>query len=108
VFAFQHPTVRIDLVASTAAGIIGLALLVWMVGLRLPPILTLYAAGVLVLAIGSGYGGGIPRYCLDAFPLFFAPAAKLRPAAVTLLVGLSAGAMAVFLLVVELTRTTTP
>jgi hypothetical protein len=106
--AFHHPTARIDLVASTAAGIIGLALVVWMVVLRLPPILTIYAAGVLLLAIGSGFGGGIPRYCLDAFPIFFAPAAKLRPAAVTLIVGISAGAMAVFLLVVELTRTTTP
>jgi hypothetical protein len=106
--ALHHPTARIDLVASTAAGVIGLALVVWMVVLRLPPILTIYAAGVLLLAIGSGFGGGIPRYCLDAFPIFFAPAAKLRPAAVTLIIGISAGAMAVFLLVVELTRTTTP
>jgi hypothetical protein len=106
--ALHHPTARIDLVASTAAGVIGLALVVWMVVLRLPPILTIYAAGVLLLAIGSGFGGGIPRYCLDAFPIFFAPAAKLRPAAVTLIVGLSAGAMALFLLLVELTRTTTP
>jgi hypothetical protein len=106
--ALHHPTARIDLVASTAAGVIGLALVVWMVVLRLPPILTIYAAGVLLLAIGSGFGGGIPRYCLDAFPIFFAPAAKLRPAAVTLIIGVSAGAMAIFLLVVELTRTTTP
>jgi hypothetical protein len=106
--ALHHPTARIDLVASTAAGIIGLALVVWMVVLRLPPILTIYAAGVLLLAIGSGFGGGIPRYCLDAFPIFFAPAAKLRPAALTLIIGISAGGMALFLLLVELTRTTTP
>ena len=106
--ALHHPTARVDLAASTAAGVIGVALVAWMVTSRLPAPLTIYAAGIIVLALGSGVGGSVPRYCLDAFPIFLVPAARLRSTVNAALVGCSAGALALFMLVVELTRTTTP
>jgi len=106
--ALHHPTARVDLVASTIAGIVGVALVVWMIQSRLPVPLTIYAGGIMVLALGSGVGGSVPRYCLDAFPIFLVPAARLRATVNAALVGCSAGAMALFMLVVELTRTTTP
>ena len=66
--AAHHPTSRFDLTAATLAGIVGLALLSWMIAIKLPPVLTIYAAGVLVMALGSGYGGAIPRLAMGAFP----------------------------------------
>jgi hypothetical protein len=106
--ALHQPTARFDLVASTLAGIIGLALVVWMIQLRLPPTLTIYAGGVLVLAAGSGFGGSIPRFCLDAFPIFLAPAVRLRTTVNTVLIACSGAGLVLLMLVVELTRTTTP
>jgi Gpi18-like mannosyltransferase len=106
--ALHQPTARIDLVISLVAGIIGIALVVWMIRIRLPAMLTIYAGGVVVLAVGSGFGGSIPRFCLDAFPIFLAPAAKLRTTTNTLLIGCSAATLVLLMLVVELTRTTTP
>lgn len=107
--AIHHPTARIDLVAGTAAGLIGIVLVVWMLVIRAPAVLTIYAAGVVVLALTQGgTGASVPRYCLDAFPIFFAPAIRFRAAVNTLLVGLFGGGLAIFMLVVELTRTTVP
>ncbi len=106
--ALHHPTVRIDLMASTVAGLVALALLIWMLAIRLPPVLTIFAAGVVILALGSGFGGSVPRLAMGAFPLFIPPATKLRPLAITVVVGLFAGGMVLLMLVVELTRTTTP
>jgi hypothetical protein len=70
--AIHHPTARIDLMVLTLGGIVGLALLVWMLIERLPAPLIIYASGVLLLGLGSGDGNSIPRYVLDAFPLFMA------------------------------------
>jgi hypothetical protein len=106
--ALHQPTARVDLVASTIAGIIGVVLVVWMISSRVPAPLTIYAGGIIVLALGSGVGGSVPRYCLDAFPIFLVPAARFRSTINAALVGCSAGALAVFMLLVELTRTTTP
>jgi Gpi18-like mannosyltransferase len=106
--ALHQPTARIDLVISLVAGIIGAALVVWMIRIRLPTTLTIYAGAVIVLAVGSGFGGSIPRFCLDAFPIFLAPAARLRTNAIAVLIGCSAAGFVVLMLIVELTRTTTP
>jgi hypothetical protein len=99
--AIHHPTQRFDLAVLTFAGVVGIALLIWMLVERMPPPLTIYAAGVLLLGIGSGDGNSIPRYCLDAFPLFLAPAARLKPAINGVVVGMSGAGLAVFLLAVD-------
>jgi hypothetical protein len=106
--ALHQPTARIDLVISLVAGIVGVALVVWMITIRLPPTLTIYAGAVMVLAVGSGFGGSIPRFCLDAFPIFLAPAAKLRTTTNAVVIGCFGAALVLLMLVVELTRTTTP
>ena len=106
--ALHQPTARLDLVISTVAGVIGVALVVWMIRLHLPATLTIYAGGVLVLAVGSGFGGSVPRLCLDAFPIFLAPAVRLRTATTTVLIACSGAGLVLLMLVVELTRTTTP
>jgi hypothetical protein len=109
IVAVHHPTARIDLVAGTVAGVIGVGLVVWMFKVRLPAILTIYAGTIMVLAMGTGAGASVPRYCLDAFPIFLAPATiRGRPTAKTLAIGCSAGALALFMLIVTSTRTTTP
>ncbi|HET9077308.1 MAG TPA: mannosyltransferase family protein [Acidimicrobiales bacterium] len=106
--ALQHPTGRVDLVASSVAGIIAIALVAWMIRERLPAVLTIYSAGIVVLALGSGFGGSIPRFCLDAFPMFIAPAIRLKGVALQVVVGLSAATFVLLFFVVELTRTTVP
>lgn len=106
--ALHQPTARIDLVISLVAGIIGAALVVWMIRIRLPATLTIYAGAVILLAVGSGFGGSIPRFCLDAFPIFLAPAARLRTTTTTVLIACSGAGLVLLMLVVELTRTTTP
>jgi hypothetical protein len=106
--ALHHPTARIDLVASTLAGIVGIALVLWMIHDRLPATLTIYAAGIVGLAVGSSFGGSIPRFCLDAFPIFLVPAVRFRATLNAALIACSGAALALFMLVVELTRTTTP
>ena len=100
--ALHHPTSRIDLLASTVAGLIGIALLIWMIQSRMPAILSIYSAGILILALGSGFGGSIPRFVIDAFPLFFVPAARLKLSVNMLIIGLSGGAMAILFGLVEL------
>jgi hypothetical protein len=106
--ALHQPTARIDLVISLVAGIVGVSLVIWMIRIRLPATLTIYAAAVVALAVGSGFGGSIPRFCLDAFPIFLAPAARLRTTTNTVLIACSGASLVLLMLVVELTRTTTP
>jgi hypothetical protein len=106
--ALHQPTARIDLMISTVAGIVGVALVVWMIRIRCSPPLTIYAGVVLLAAVGSGFGGSIPRYCLDAFPIFLAPAARLRSTTNAVLIGCSAAGLVLLMLIVELTRTTVP
>jgi hypothetical protein len=95
-------------VASTLAGIVGVLLIIWMIRLHLPSMLVIYSAGIVILALGSGFGGSVPRFLLSAFPIFLALAARLRSTFITLLIGLSGAGLAVLMLVVELTRTVTP
>jgi hypothetical protein len=106
--AVHHPTGRIDLVAGTIAGVVGVALVAAMIKLRLPSILTIYAGAVLVLALGTGAGASVPRYCLDAFPIFLVPAVRIRSTLNALLIGCSAGGLVLFMLIITLTRTTAP
>jgi hypothetical protein len=105
VLALHHPTARVDLVAGTIAGVIGVVLVAWMIKIRLPAILTIYAGAIIVLALCTGAGASVPRYCLDAFPIFLAPTIRLRPAASTLAIGCSAGALSLFMLMVTILRT---
>jgi len=59
--AVRQPTARVDLVASSAAGVVGILLLLWALRERLPIEQILYAAAVLILDLDSGFGGSIPR-----------------------------------------------
>ena len=61
----------------------------------MPAILSIYSSAILILALGSGFGGSIPRFVMDAFPLLFVPAVRLKASVNTLIIGLSAGAMAI-------------
>ena len=106
--ALHQPTARVDLVAATVAGIVGIVLVVEMIRSRLAPILTIYAGAVVALAIVTGAGASVPRYCLAAFPLFLVPALRVPDRAKATVVACSAGALVLFTLVVTLTRTTTP
>lgn len=100
--ALHHPTARMDLMANSFAGIVGIALLAWVLRERLPATLTIYAAGVLLLAVCSGFGGSQPRFVLDAFPLFIPPAMRLRATWLHAAVALLAGGLVLFFFVVEL------
>jgi hypothetical protein len=46
--------------------------------------------------------------CLDAFSIFLVPAVRVRESAKALVLGCSAGALVLFMLIITLTRTTTP
>lgn len=100
--ALHHPTGRMDLMANSVAGIVGIVLLAWVLRERLPATLTIYAAGVLLLALCSGFGGSQPRFVLDAFPLFIPPAMRLRGTLLHAALALSAGGLVLFFFIVEL------
>ena len=104
----RHPTARLDLLMSGAAGLLGIALLVWAIVDRMPIEQILFAGVVLVMALGASFGASIPRYVMDAFPLVFAPAARLTPNGTVVSAAFSAGLLALFSLLVMLTRLTTP
>ncbi|HEX7168182.1 MAG TPA: mannosyltransferase family protein, partial [Acidimicrobiales bacterium] len=104
----RNPTEHFDFLISGLAGLIGIALLVWAVRVRLPVEQIVYAGVALVLVLGAGFGASIPRYVMDAFPLFFAPALRVRDEGIAAWGFFSAGALACFTLVVALTRLVTP
>ena len=104
----RQPTERFDFVMSAIAGLIGIALLVWAVRVRLPVEQLVYAAIALALVLGAGFGASIPRYVMDAFPLFFAPAARMRDEGAAAWGFVSAGLLGCFTLVVAVTRLVTP
>ena len=104
----RNPTARFDLLLSGVAGLVGLGLLVWAVRARLPTEQLLYAGVVLVLALGASFGASIPRYVMNAFPIFLAPAARLPEGAAQAWLSVSAAALACLTLVVATTRVVTP
>lgn len=109
--AIEHPTTRIDLVASSAAGIAGIVLVLWAIRDHLPMEQILFAAGVLLLALGSGFGGSIPRFVLDAFPLFTVPGKRLGRSlgqAYVWVIAFFVTGFVTLMLIVTLTQTTVP
>ena len=83
-------------VAGTVVTLVGLVL---MVRARLPGVLVVYTAVVVLLAASSETLGLRPRFVLTAFPLFLALAVHLRGAVFAGVLGLSATALGAFTMI---------
>ena len=75
---------------------------------RPPGTLTLYAAGVVVLAAGSSNLGLRPRFLVTAFPLLQAVAWKVRGSAFAVIVAVSAVVLGALVAITVLTLLATP
>ncbi len=109
--AVRHPMGQFDLVPSSLAGIVGILLVLWACRERLPTEQILYAVGILVLTLGSGFGGSIPRFVMHAFPLFTAPGKRLSqcsPWALAAWSAISTAGFVCLMLVVTTTRRMVP
>ncbi|HEX4979425.1 MAG TPA: glycosyltransferase family 39 protein [Acidimicrobiales bacterium] len=103
-----HPVRDFGLFVSGVAGLCVLALLVWAIVDRLPAEHVVMSAVVVVLALGTGFGASVPRYLLGAFPLAFVPARRLPDLAAGGVAMVAAAGLAVFTLVIALTRVVAP
>lgn len=108
--AVEHPVTFPGLTISAIGGIVGVLLFAWMLWRRMPAVFSIYSGGILFLAICSGYGLSLPRFCLEAFPLFVpaASAPRLRGAAFYAVVGVCGGLMVAYMLLVSLRRGIAP
>lgn len=102
------PTGNVGSLFSGVAGLVGIALLVWALRARLPGEQVVFAAVALVLALGAGFGASLPRYVMNAFPLFFAPGRDLSNTATAVLAIFSAALLVAFTLIITMTRVMTP
>jgi hypothetical protein len=107
----REPTKHLDLVPSVVAGIVFILLILWACFERLPVEQILYSGAILVLTLGSGFGGSIPRFAFHAFPLLIAPGKRLGrwgAEGLAAWVTISTAALVILMLVVSTTRAVVP
>lgn len=104
----QTPISRVDLALSGVAGLLAIGLFVWALRSGLPGEQLVYVAVILVISLGAGFGAGLPRYVLNAFPLFFVPAKRLSDQQLGAWSVVSAGGLVLFTIIVGLREIVMP
>lgn len=104
----REPDARFDLLIAGSAGVVALALLLWMWRDRISPEAALYATGIVVLALASSFGASTPRFVLQAFPLFIAPARRLQGVPFTFTAMVMSGGLAMMTILATATRLLLP
>ncbi len=94
--------------AAVLGAVVALVGLVLLWRSPLPGVLTVYAAGVIALAVCSETLGARPRFVLTAFPLFFALALRLQGVAFSAVLGVSATVLGGFTILSVTTVLFTP
>jgi hypothetical protein len=95
-----HPWGNANNVATTAGLIFVLVAIPFLVRARLPAVLVIFAAGIILLGVWSRTLGLRPRFVLTAFPLFLAIGMRLRPTVQQLVLAGSAGMLALMMVLV--------
>jgi hypothetical protein len=98
--AWSHPWANPNNVATSLGLIFVLAAIPFVVRARLPAVLVIFTAGIILLGVWSKTLGLRPRFVLTAFPLFMALGMRLRPTAQQLVVAGSAGMLALMMVLV--------
>lgn len=104
----RQPDARFDLLIAGAAGLAAVALVIWMWRDRVTPEYAIFATGIIAVALLSSFGASTPRFVLQAFPLFIAPARRLRQAVFTPVVMASCGGLALMTVLITATRQLLP
>ena len=98
--AFVHPWVNPNNVATSAGLIFVLLAIPFLLRARLPAVLVIFTAGIILLGVWSRTLGLRPRFVLTAFPLFIALGMRLRPTVQQLVLAGSAGMLALMMVLV--------
>lgn len=104
----RDPFVDVNNTVVVAGTLLAIAGLVLLVRSKMPGEVVVYAVIVLGLALVSETLGPRPRFVLTAFPVFFAFALRLRGAALTTVVAMSACTLGAFTVLTVTTRLATP
>ncbi len=104
---FAAPFGALDALIATSAMLvaIGLAWMLWRS--RAPLVLLVYSYALIVLSLVSGLGVR-PRFLATAFPLFAAPALRLRAVPLAIVVAVAAGALLALTVITTTTVYVTP